>query len=106
MDELNKNRSPADSGQNASGQGTKDATGSPGEPGLMDEGMHQARGRAETVAATPAGTHSGIEDADVHGADTGAAGRGGANPESSATAREGAAKAFPPSSDSEYLKRG
>lgn len=101
MDELNQDRS-----QGESGEGTKAATGSPGERGRMDEGMHQAKGRAETAPATPAGTSSGIEGADVHGADTGEAGRGGADPEASATAREGAAKAFPPSSDSEYLKRG
>ena len=65
----------------------------------MDSRMHSAQGRAVTSSVTPAAPDGKIEGIDEHGAETDEPHGGAASDE----ARQGAAKAFPPSSDSEYL---
>jgi len=72
-----------------------DKSGSSMNPILQTGGQ----GRSETANVPPAVPDGSIPGAGVHGAETNEP-RGG---EASAMAREGAAKAFPESSDSDYL---
>jgi len=101
MDDVNRSEEETSSGSE-SGLGTRDATGSPSEGGRMDEGLHQARGRAVTTS----GLENEIEGAGIHGAAEAEADRAQPGSGAQEDARSGAEKAFPESSDSEHRQPG